>query len=130
MAEEPAASSGTQVLLVSDDPQVRSEARFTFPSDVQVLQAMDAREAWNIMNAMTPAVAVLDIRPGSAGGYGLARDMSMDARLRGIPIFMLLERIEDAWLAKQAGAACFRTKPIEAADLVAEVLSLVPARTS
>jgi DNA-binding response OmpR family regulator len=128
MVEEPAISAGTQVLVVSDDPQVRAEARFTFPSDVQVLLAMDAREAWQIMQAMTPAVALLDIRTGSAGGFGLARDMSMNDRLRDVPVFMLLERIEDGWLARQAGAATFRTKPIDAADLVAEVLTLLPAR--
>ena len=127
MAAEPAATPGKQVLIVSDDPHVREEARFTFPSHVQALLAMDARAAWKVMLTMTPAVALLDLRTGSAGGFGLARDMSMDDRLRAVPVLMLLERIEDAWLAKQAGAAKFRTKPIDAADMVAEVLSLLPA---
>lgn len=112
------------VLVVSDDPLIREETSFGFPSHVTVELVTDARQAMSFMRTTVPDVVVVDIQTGSAGGFSLAREMSQFARLRDVPICMLLEREQDRWLATEAGAASLRLKPIETGDLVADVLRL------
>ena len=113
------------VLVVSDDPLILEEARYGFPDSVEVHCTSDAREAAAWMRDTRPSVALVDIQTGSAGGFSLARQMSQTARLRGVPILMLLEREQDKWLANEAGARALRLKPIGAGELVADVLALV-----
>ncbi|MDQ3981174.1 MAG: response regulator [Actinomycetota bacterium] len=113
------------VLVVTDDRSLSREAEFAFPEDFDVVVVADAREAWREMNAWTPAVVVVDLLAGSAGGFGLGRDMSQDPRLANIPMLMLLDRHQDEWLAREAGAKDTRTKPIDTAELVTRALGLV-----
>lgn len=114
-----------KVAVVTGDEQVQEEVRFGFPSGVEVSILSDARAAWDWMHDKTPSVAIVDIQTGNAGGFGLARDMAQDPKLAGVPILMLIERRQDEWLAEQAGAASHRIKPVDADELVAEVLRLI-----
>jgi len=117
----------TIVICVSGDSLIREEAKFGFPSGVETHLAGDAREALSSMEEMTPAVVVVDIQSGSAGGFALAREMSQIPRLAGVPILFLLERTQDEWLAREAGAAGSAVKPIDTEELVELVLGLIPA---
>lgn len=84
------------------------------------------------MSSFTPAAAIVDIRTGSAGGIGLVRDMKQDGRLREVPVLMLLERPQDVWLARTAGADLIRTKPVSLEQLLRDLRTLVapPAATA
>ncbi len=113
-----------KVLVVTGDEQVQEEVRFGFPKGVEVSILSDAREAWEWMHDKTPSVAIVDIQTGSAGGFGLARDMAQDPKLAAVPILMLIERRQDEWLAEQAGATSHRIKPVDADALVGEVLTM------
>ena len=53
--------------------------------------------------------------------------MSQSPRLRDVPTLMLLERVQDAWLAREAGATAYLTKPVDAGELVTETLALLSA---
>ena len=117
-----------RVLVVTGDEQVQEEVRFGFPTGVEVSLSSDAREAWEWMHDKTPSVAIVDIQTGSSGGFGLARDMAQDPKLAAVPILMLIERRQDEWLAEQAGAAYHCIKPVDADELVAEVLALAHAK--
>ena len=77
------------------------------------------------MRSVVPELVLVDIQTGSAGGFSLARDMAQSPRLRAVPILMLLEREQDAWLSRQAGAIAYRVKPIDTDDLVRSVLELI-----
>jgi len=120
-----AAGETLTVLVVSDDERVRSELRYGFPIDADVEMASDARDAWSKMTDRIPDVVVADLQTGSAGGYGLTRDMSQNERLAGVPVLILIDRDQDGWLARQAGARATRRKPLETAALVAAALELV-----
>lgn len=113
------------VLVVTDDAALGREAELAFPDDFDVVVVRDAREAEAELDAWTPAVVVVDLLAGSAGGFALGRDMSQDRRLAHVPILMLIERHQDEWLARQGGAAATRTKPMDAAELVTAALDLV-----
>jgi DNA-binding response OmpR family regulator len=116
-----------RVLVVSDDPHIFDEVEYGFPADVDVAVADDARVAWSHMRQEVPDVAIVDIHTGSAGGYGLARDMSQEPRLSKVPVLMLIERAQDDWLARQAGAVLIRVKPVSSTDLVREALAVMGA---
>ncbi|MBA2426577.1 MAG: response regulator transcription factor [Actinobacteria bacterium] len=131
MSDSAPASPDTQikpvrVLVVTDDDLVRHEVRWGFPTGIDVDVAGDSREAWAMMQSVVPSIAVIDIQTGSAGGFGLARDMAQTEALAAVPILMLLERDQDSWLAGQAGATRYRTKPLDTIDLVREALGLLP----
>lgn len=113
------------VLVVTGDPALQREARFAFPEDFDVVVVGDARGASSELAAWTPAVLVVDLLSGSAGGFALGSDMAQDRRLANVPMLMLIERRQDEWLARQAGADAIRTKPIDTAELVASALDLV-----
>lgn len=113
------------VLVVTDDPTLQHEARYAFPEDFDVVAVHDARSALSELDAWTPAVVVVDLLSGSAGGFALGRDMSQSPRLADVPMLMLIDRHQDEWLARQAGADAIRTKPIDAVELVASALDLV-----
>lgn len=121
------AAPARSVLLVTDDVVLRDAAAFAFPPDMDIMLAADAREAWEQMRSSTPDLVVADIGTGSSGGYGLARDMDSRARLAKIPILMLLERSQDAWLARQAGADRWLARPFEPDEIVQKALELVGA---
>lgn len=115
------------VLVVTDEPALGREAELAFPVEFDVVVVRDAREAWAELAAWTPAVVVVDLLSGSAGGFALGRDMSQDRRLAEVPILMLLDRRQDEWLARQAGAAATLTKPADPAELARSALDLVGA---
>jgi DNA-binding response OmpR family regulator len=128
MSGKPVPSETIPVLVVSDDDRVCEEISYGSPSHVRAEIARDSRAAWTKLEQLSPAVAVVDLQTGSAGGYGLARDMRADRRFSDTPILMLLERDQDAWLAEQAGATVWRTKPIDVSELIREVLALAANR--
>jgi CheY-like chemotaxis protein len=116
----------TPVLVVSDDPEVRDQMISACPSGAEITLRHDARDAWESMEGRRPAVVVVDMQTGSAGGFGLCKDMAQSERLRDVPVVILLERTQDAWLARQAGATFSRVKPIDAHELFFDVLELLP----
>ena len=119
-----AAAIPKRVLFVSRDERVIDEAEHAFGPDVEVLFAADARDAEARLSDDVPAAVVVDLATGKAGGYALARDMSQFESLKNVPVLILLERQQDQWLAKEAGATLVRTKPLDAARLAADVRGL------
>ena len=119
-----------EALIVSDDARVREDVVDGFGPDWTVHLSADARDAQEQMRTFTPEIVVVDMRTGNAGGYALTRDMAQDGRLDGVPVMILLERPQDAWLAKSAGATLIRTKPITAEQLLRDARSLLPAEAS
>ncbi|MFN2526239.1 MAG: hypothetical protein ABR505_08245 [Actinomycetota bacterium] len=123
MAAE-AAPRPVRVFVVSDDHAIINEAKFGFPPEIEVSVANDARDAWTLMQTKTPSAVIVDLQTGSAGGFALAKDMSSDGRLANVPVLILLERDQDEWIAKQAGAARTRNKR-DTSAVIRDVLELL-----
>ncbi len=123
MAENPS----KLVFVVSDDPLVREECQFGFPSDTTVEIYHDELDATGAMADRAPDVVIVDLQTGNAGGYSLTRRMRSSPRLSDVPILILLEREQDRWLAHQSGATNSRVKPLPMASLIREALELIPA---
>lgn len=114
-----------QVMVVTDNPALRQELEFGFSHDVGVAHAVEARDAWRWLGDHLPSAVIVDLQTGSAGGYGLARDMQMSSRLGNIPIVVLLDRYQDEWLARQSGAGAIFVKPVEPDAVLAAIRTLL-----
>jgi DNA-binding response OmpR family regulator len=112
-----------KVLVVTDNKPVREELEFGFPEPVDVEFAYDSREAWQRLfeDGDRVSAVVVDLQTGAAGGFGLARDMKAARALAGLPVVILLEREQDRWLARQAGAAEALLKPVTASQVLAAI---------
>jgi len=120
-----AALEGT-VLVVSGDPAVADSLRFGLPAGLETVPASDARAAWKeLAEGVVPVAAVVELRTGSSGGFSLARDLNARPHLSNVPIVMLIERDQDRWLAREAGAEVILRKPLEPGELPRAVLSLL-----
>jgi len=128
MSEQP--SDTIRALVVTDQEPVRAALRYGFPDDIEVSFVLDSREALRSLPEIAPSVVVVDLQTGSAGGYGLARDMSADVRWARVPVIMLLERDQDTWLARQAGARIAITKPVAAGRIIEGIRAVVDAAPS
>lgn len=124
MAEPTPYPQGT-ILVVSDDPDVADEARFGLGGDLESVVTDDARSAWDVLGSLTPAAVVVDLMTGKAGGFALGRDMSQVDRLARIPIVMLIDRDQDAWLAREGGARTTLRKPLGPGALARTVSSVL-----
>lgn len=123
-----------RVLLVSADPSVRetmalavrSVRRGTGPGrPIEFVEASDGlagiRAAWR----REPDVVVADEIASHAGGFALARDLKGAQPPHPARVVILLEREQDAWLARWSGADAWFVKPVdpfELADAVAGFL--------
>ncbi len=113
------------MLVISGDAALIEEARYGLPDDLEVMNAPDALAAAPLLEEHPPALVIVDLRAGNAGGFALAKDMHQIAALREVPIYILLQRVQDRWLAEQAGADLYAIKPVETSALVADALSLI-----
>jgi DNA-binding response OmpR family regulator len=119
-----------RVLLVSVDPQVREMMALSTRSasrgsdePFESLEASDGlrgiAKAWRYL----PDVVVVDEIMSRAGAFALAKELKgADPPFTGA-VVILLERAQDAWLAKWSGADAWFVKPVnpfELADTVAE----------
>lgn len=118
---------GASILVVSDDPLVREQARYGFSEGISISFVLDAREVPEALTIHEPSIVVVDMQTGNAGGFSLCREMAESGDHAGVPILMLLERPQDSWLARSAGATAFLVKPLGPGALAREVYSLSPA---
>ncbi len=94
------------------------------PAGFDVEFAIDAREASRVLERRPPSLVVVDMQTGNAGGYALMRYVAEARHLPHIPVLVLLERAQDAWLARIAGAAASRVKPLAPGELERAVAEL------
>lgn len=115
------------LLVVSGDPDVEEEVRFGVPEGLEVVSVNETDSANEALLTLTPVAVIVDLRAGRNGGFSLAMDMSQTARLARIPVIVVLERDQDRWLAKQAGAALALQKPLNSNELWLAVSSVLAA---
>jgi DNA-binding response OmpR family regulator len=72
-----------------------------------------------------PEVIVADEIASRAGAFSLARSLRDDARPYGGVIVILLDRPQDAWLARWSGADAWFVKPVDPFELADRLLDLV-----
>ena len=117
MANQDTARS-LHVVVVSDDPHIRDEARYGFPKDWTLTFADDAREVWPALRGDRPTVVVADMQTGNAGGYAMAfakfrcSSFSSGRKMRGWPAPPARRRIASSlWNPANSGPQLANSPP-------------------
>jgi DNA-binding NarL/FixJ family response regulator len=125
----PLESVAVNVLLVSADPTVRETMalcvrgvrRLAGETDVRIAEASDGVSGMKLAWRDLPDVVVVDEIASRAGAFAVARDLK--GSLPPFPgrVVILLDRPQDAWLARWSGADAWFTKPVNPFDLAETV---------
>src|SRR5438067_10108582 len=110
-----------RILLVDDDPALRTLLRTTFEvADVDVVEAHSADAARKRIRAARPDVIVLDVNMPGATGLELCAKLKADPRTSDIPVILLTGSTGGtSAAAKRAGADAFVRKPFSPLELLA-----------
>jgi response regulator RpfG family c-di-GMP phosphodiesterase len=126
-----------RILLVDDDPALRTLLRTTFEvADVTVVEAEDAVAARRKIRRSRPDVIVLDVNMPGTTGLELCAELKSAPATRDLPIVLLTGSESGAEAARKAGANAFVRKPfsplelLSVAERLAGGLSGVPFRAT
>ena len=110
-----------RILLVDDDPALRTLLRTTFEvADVAVVEAESADAARRKIRAGRPDVVVLDVNMPGMTGLEFCAELKASAETKDIPIILLTgSEGGSSSAAKQAGADAFVRKPFSPLELLA-----------
>ena len=110
-----------RILLVDDDPALRTLLRTTFEvADVDVTEADGADAARRRIRAARPDVIVLDVNMPGTTGLELCAELKADPATRNIPVILLTGSSGGtSAAAKRVGADAFVRKPFSPLELLA-----------
>ena len=125
-------SNATSLLVVDDDPEIRSYIRQIFSDDYIVYEAADAASAIDIVRKELPSIVISDIRMnGREDGIELCRWIKEDEALSHIPVILLTASpvAELKLKGTELGSDDYMTKPFEKDLLKARVSGLLKNRS-
>lgn len=120
------------VLVVDDSVTVRKiTSRLMVREGYRVDTAKDGVDALEKMQDLIPDVVLLDVEMPRMDGFGLARVMRDDAKLKNVPIIMITSRTADKHRnhALEIGVNVYLGKPFQEAVLLGHIGELLGART-
>jgi len=117
---EPGRSRDLLILLVDDDPALRTLLRTTFEvADVDVTEADGADAARRRIRSARPDVIVLDVNMPGTTGLELCEELKADPGTRNIPVIFLTGSTGGtSAAAKRVGADAFVRKPFSPLELL------------
>jgi DNA-binding response OmpR family regulator len=119
------------VLVADDDEDILELITFRLErSGYTVVQARDGEEAWNLAQAQTPDLAVLDVMMPKLDGFELTRRLRAKPDTERMPIILLTARAQDADVQQgfDAGADDYLRKPFSPQELRARVQAILGRR--
>jgi CheY-like chemotaxis protein len=120
--------AGVRVLVVDDEPDARQLVRRVLTEcGAEVTVAQSAAEAVGLVEALRPDILVSDVGMPGQDGYDLIRQVRSRVAAKALPAVALtaFARSEDRRRALLAGFQTHVAKPVEPAELIAAVASLV-----
>jgi DNA-binding response OmpR family regulator len=129
--------SPVKVLVISADPDVRSQLEIALRSTEratgegwEVLEASNGIAGLKLAWREMPDLVVADEIASGAGAFAVAKDLRN--QLQPFPgiIVIVLERRQDAWLARWSGADAWVVKPIDAFELADRVTGILGKRAT
>ena len=111
----------TTILVAAEAKWVRDQVRSAFVGPgqqvVEVTRGQDVRDTFA---AIEPDLVVLDLQIGNMGGVAVAIDLRLEesgGRLPHARILLLLDRRDDAFIARRADVDLTLVKPVDAGVL-------------
>jgi CheY-like chemotaxis protein len=111
----------TTILVAAEAKWVRDQVRSAFVGPgqevVEVTRGQDVRDTFG---AIEPDLVILDLQIGNMGGVAVAIDLRLEesgGRLPHARILLLLDRRDDAFIARRADVDLTLVKPVDAGVL-------------
>jgi len=129
-ATETAPSRRLRILIVDDDDDIREVVAFTLktlPFPVDIVQAMDGRQAIEMAEAHPPDLVVLDIMMPHMDGFETCTKLRQSVRTAFVPILMLTGSADEMSRSKGylVGTDDYMSKPFQPFDLKLRVTRLL-----
>ncbi len=119
------------VLIVEDDPEVRSLVEYTLAKEkYKVHVAENGKQALEILDTMIPDVITLDLMLPDIHGLECTKKLRADPRFQSVSILMLtaLDSLDDIVRGFETGADDYLVKPFQLPELVARIKALLRRR--
>jgi len=111
----------TTILVAADAQWVRDQVRSAFVGPGQeVVEVTRGQDVRNTFAEIDPDLVVLDLQIGNMGGVAVAIDLRLEesgGRLPHARILLLLDRRDDAFIARRADVDLTLVKPVDAGVL-------------
>ncbi len=120
-----------RILIVDDEPRnIRLVENILYAEPYDLITASSGRDALDAVERAAPDVVLLDIMMRGMSGFEVCRQIKSSPQHRMIPVVMVtaLSDVNDRVEAMEAGADDFLSKPIDAAELIVRVRSLLRIR--
>ena len=121
----------SRVLVADDNPVDVSLIKAQLAgAGFDVTGVASGAEALEIVREAAPDVILLDALMGGLDGYEICRRIKADPATEGIPVVMItaLHETSDKIRALEVGASDFLTKPVDRAELLARVRTLLQVK--
>jgi DNA-binding response OmpR family regulator len=116
-----------RLLLVDDDPEIRTSVRVGFElqwRDVEILEAATGTDCLRLVAERRPDLVLLDVGLPDLDGFAVLRELRA---FSGVPVIMLTARDEpiDRVRGLEAGADDYIAKPFDHLELMARVRAVL-----
>ena len=120
------------MLIVEDNPDVRSLIRSHFASKYQIFEANDGKEGWELALNTIPDVIISDVLMPDVDGYEFCKRIKKDERTSHIPVLLLtaLHSKEHEMKGLSSGADDYITKPFDLNILQTKIDNMLSIRNS
>ena len=122
--EDESAKDRRRLLIIEDEPDLRSYLTRLFSKDGYAVEAVgDAESALTALDSSAPDLVITDVMLPRQSGFDLLVTLRQDERMARLPVVVLTARVdaESAVEAFAAGADDFVAKPFNSAELLARV---------
>src|ERR1041385_7812178 len=119
------------VLIVEDDPEVRSLVEYTLGKEkFKVHTAENGQQALELLETLTPDVITLDLMLPDIHGLECCKKLRADPRFQSVSVLMLtaLDSLDDIVKGFETGADDYLVKPFQLPELVARIKALLRRR--
>ena len=118
------------VLLIEDNPDMRSFIAFQLQEEFNLIQARDGIEGVGLATQNLPDLIISDVMMPGKDGYQVCREIKSDPHMKHIPVILLTAKAElsEKISGLEYGADDYLTKPFNAQELKAKIRSLIQLR--
>ena len=119
-----------EMLLVEDNPDIRTFVRQLFKNDFHIFEAINGWQGLEIALKKLPDIIISDIMMPELDGLGLCTHLKEDEKTSHIPIILLTARTDNVFKVEgyASGADAYVTKPFDPEVLKAQTHGLLNAR--
>ncbi|MBA2556423.1 MAG: response regulator, partial [Chloroflexi bacterium] len=129
-AQEGVPEDVTTVLVVEDNPELRSFIRMHLQGRFRVVEAADGLQGIELARRVLPDLVLSDVMMPGMDGYALCRALKKDPETDFIPVILLTARaaMEDRLVGLRGEADAYLTKPFQVEELTTQIDNLIGLR--